>query len=164
MNVRRARRYAGLNLEELAGRIGKSKGWLSMIENGHLRLEKRQDIALIAEVLAVSADTLLGQPVPEIAPGGHPYNLKPFRTVLLDAAIDDPSDVATRPVAALGQLVINMDGALREADYAAMDRELPALLAELQVHVATSAGQDRDEALRLLILASSSAMIMLRHF
>jgi transcriptional regulator with XRE-family HTH domain len=47
MNVRRARRYAGLTLEQLAGRIGKSKGWLSMIENGRLRLEKRQDIALI---------------------------------------------------------------------------------------------------------------------
>ena len=40
-----------------------------MIENGRLRLEKRQDIALIAEVLAVSADTLLGQPAPEIASG-----------------------------------------------------------------------------------------------
>jgi len=38
-----------------------------------------------------------------------------------------------------------------------MHRNLPGLLGELQVHAATSAGQDRYEALRLLILASSSA-------
>ena len=112
MNVRRARRYAGLTLEEFAGRIGKSKGWLSMIENGRLRLEKRQEIALIAEVLAVSADTLLGQPVPEIAPGDGSHSLKPLRAVLLDAAIDEPPDMPARPVATLGQLVTEMDGAL----------------------------------------------------
>lgn len=164
MNVRRARRYAGLTLDQLAGRIGKSKGWLSMIENGHLRLEKRQDIALIADVLAVSADTLLGQPASEIAPGGYSFSLKPFRAVLLDATIDDPPDLPARPVAVLGRAVTEMDGALRDADYAAMHRKLSGLLGELQVHAATSVGQDRDEALRLLILASSSAGIMLRHF
>jgi transcriptional regulator with XRE-family HTH domain len=163
-NVRRARRFAGLTLDELAGRIGKSKGWLSLVENGKLRLEKRQDIAAIADVLAVSADTLLGQPTPEITPGGQAYNLKSLRAVLLDASIDDPPDMAARPVPQLGQAVTDIDAALRVADYAAMHRDLPGLLGELQVHVITSKGQDRDEALRLLILASSSAMIMLRHF
>ena len=59
MNVRRARRYAGLTLEQLAGQIGKSKGWLSMVENGRLALEKRQDIARIAEVLAASASAMI---------------------------------------------------------------------------------------------------------
>ena len=39
-NVRRARRFAGLTLEQLAGQIGKSKGWLSLVENGKVRLEK----------------------------------------------------------------------------------------------------------------------------
>jgi transcriptional regulator with XRE-family HTH domain len=164
MNVRRARRFAGLTLQELADRIGKSKGWLSLIENGHLRLEKRQDIAAIADVLGVSADTLLGQPTPEITPGGNAYNLKPLRAVLLDASISDAPDILARPVAQLGRAVTDMDAALRVADYAAMYRDLPDLLGELQVHAATSKGQDRDEALRLLVQASSSAMIMLRHF
>ena len=163
MNVRRARRYAGLTLDQLAGRIGKSKGWLSMIENGRLRLEKRQDIALIAEVLAVSADTLLGDPVPEIAPGGISYSLKPFRAVLLDATLDDPPDVAARPVAVLAPEVAAVDQALRNADYGTLHQHLPGLLGELQVQAATAAGPKRDEALQLLILASASAMIMLRH-
>lgn len=163
-NVRRARRYQSMSLKELADRIGKSKGWLSMIENGKLSLDKRQDIALIAEVLAVSADTLLGEAVPEIAPGGYSYNLRPLRAVLLDAAIEDPPDMPARPVPQLVQLVTAMDSALRIADYETMHRELPGLLGELQVHAATSAGEDRDKVLRLLILASSSATIMLRHF
>jgi transcriptional regulator with XRE-family HTH domain len=55
-----------MSLDVLAGLIGRSKGWLSMIENGHLRLERRQDIAGIAEALDISADMLLGQPAPEI--------------------------------------------------------------------------------------------------
>lgn len=163
-NVRRARRYQGLTLQELADRIGKSKGWLSMIENGRLRLEKRQDIALIADVLAVSADTILGEPAPEITPGGNSYNLKPFREVLLDAMIGDPPDIPARPVAVLGRLVTDMDLALRKADYATMHRELPGILGELQVHATTSRSADRDESLRLLILASASTTIMLRHF
>jgi transcriptional regulator with XRE-family HTH domain len=163
MNVRRARRYAGLTLQELADRIAKSKGWLSMIENGRLRLEKRQDIALIAEVLAVSADTLLGQPAPEITLNGHSYNLKPFRAVLLDATLDDPPGMAARPVAVLAPEVGEMDQALRDADYNTLHQRLPGLLGELQVHAAAT-GSDRDKALRLLILAAASATIMLRHF
>jgi transcriptional regulator with XRE-family HTH domain len=163
-NVRRARRYAGLTLQELADRIGKSKGWMSMIETGRLALEKRSDIALIADVLAVSADTLLGGPAPEIAPGGQSYNLKPLRSVLLDASIDDPPDIPARPVPMLGDLAAEMDNALRNADYDVLYRDLPGLLGELQVHVSSSVGEDRDEALRLLILASASAMITLRHF
>src|SRR5947208_16375990 len=89
-NVRRARRYAGLTLQELADRIGKSKGWLSMVENGRLALEKRQDIARIADVLAVSADTLLGGPAPESTPGGQAHNLKPVRAGLRDPVGGQP--------------------------------------------------------------------------
>jgi transcriptional regulator with XRE-family HTH domain len=163
MNVRRARRYQGLSLEQLAALIGRSKGWLSMIENGRLRLEKRQDIALIAEVLEVSADTLLGQPASEIRPSGHVYNLKPLRAVLLDAAIDDPPDIPARTVTVLGEITDVMDLALRRADYDTLYQQLPGLLGELQVQAST-AGPERDEALRLLILASASATIMLRHF
>lgn len=164
LNVRRARRYRGLTLQQLADRIGKSKGWLSMIENGHLALEKRQDVAAIADVLNVSADTILGQPAPEIQPGPGRWNLTALRSSLLDVTLDDPPDVAARPVAVLAPVTGQMDQALRNADYDTMLLHLPGILGELQVHVAAAAGADRDEALRLLILASASATIMLKHF
>jgi transcriptional regulator with XRE-family HTH domain len=62
--VRRARRERGLSLEVLAGRIGRSKGWLSMIENGRLRLDRLSDITALADVLRVPVPVLIGVPCP----------------------------------------------------------------------------------------------------
>ncbi len=162
--VRRARRSRGLTVEELAGLVGRSKAWLSMIENGQRALDKRGDIAALALALEVSADALIGQPVPEIQPGRRTLNLLPLRAVLLDGSPDDPPDVPARPVAALRALNGELDVALRTADYDTMHRELPGLVGELEVHAATADGPARDEALRQLILACGSASIMLRHF
>jgi len=164
MNVRSARLHAGLTLEQLAGRIGRSKGWLSMVENGRLALEKRSDIAAIAEACEVSADTILGQTAPEIQPGRRPYNLAPLRAVLLDASLDDPPDIPARGPDALGALAAEVDQALRHADYDVMYRQLPPLIGELHVCASAGDGGGRDEALRLLVQACASAMIMLRHF
>jgi transcriptional regulator with XRE-family HTH domain len=162
--VRRARHARGMTLEETAGRVGKSKGWLSMVENGRLPLERRSDIAALAEALQVSADTLIGQPAPEIQRGAPQWNLGPLREVLLDAGIDDPPDVRARPVCELAALAGEVDAALRKADYDTMLARMPSLLGELQVQAVTAGTQDREESLRLLVLAGGSASIMLRHF
>lgn len=163
-NVRAARRSRGMSLETLAGLTGRSKGWLSKVENGHARLERRQDIAAIAEALAVSADTLVGAPAPEVQPHSKGYNFRPLRAALLDATIDDPPDMPARPLTVLAGLAAGQDQALRTADYDTLTQHLPGLLNELHVHTATGGGDDRDVALRLLVQASASAMIMLRHF
>jgi transcriptional regulator with XRE-family HTH domain len=162
--VRRARHSRGLTLEQLAGLVGRSKAWLSMIENGQRPLDKRADIAALASALEVSADALLGQPAPEIQPGRQTPNLLPLRAVLLDGSPDDPPDMPARPVATLRALNGELDAALRKTDYDTMHRALPELIGELEVHAATADGPARDEALRQLILACGSASIMLRHF
>ena len=164
LNVRAARRSRGMSLDTLAGLTGRSKGWLSKIENGHARLERRQDIAALAEALEVSADSLVGEPAPEIQRDAKAYSFRALRSALLDATLDDPRDMPARPVAVLAELTAGQDAALRRADYATLTQQLPGLLDELQVHTATVAGPDRDVALRLLIQASASAMITLRHF
>jgi transcriptional regulator with XRE-family HTH domain len=163
-NVRAARRSRGMSLETLAGLTGHSKGWLSKVENGHARLERRQDIAAIAEALAVAADTLLGTPAPEIQPHTRAYNFEPLRAALLDATIDDPRDAPARPIAVLAELTASQDQALRNADYDALTQQLPGLLGDLQTHAATTEPPARETALQLLIQACASAMIMLRHF
>jgi transcriptional regulator with XRE-family HTH domain len=164
LNVRAARRSRGMSLETLAGLTGRSKGWLSKIENGHSRLERRQDIAAIAEALEVSADSLVGEPAPDIQRHSRPYNFRPLRAALLDATIDDPRDAPARPVAVLAELTAGQDAALRRADYAVLTQQLPGLLDELQVQAATAEGASRELALRLLVQACASAMITLRHF
>lgn len=163
-NVRAARRSRGMSLETLAGLAGRSKGWLSKIENSHARLERRQDIAALAEALGVSADSLVGEPAPDIRPRTRGYDFEPLRAALLDASLDDPADRPARPPGVLAELTEGQDAALRRADYDTMTRQLPGLLGELQVQAATGDGQERELALRLLVQACASAMIMLRHF
>jgi transcriptional regulator with XRE-family HTH domain len=153
-----------MNLETLAGLIGRSKGWLSKVENGHARLERRQDIAAIAEALAVSADSLVGAPAPEVHPRSQFYDFRSLRGALLDATIDDPPDMPARPIPVLAGLTTDQDRALRRCDYDTLTQQLPSLLNELHVHAAIARGADREVTLRLLIQACASAMIMLRHF
>jgi transcriptional regulator with XRE-family HTH domain len=155
-NVRAARRSRGMSLETLAGLTGHSKGWLSKVENGHARLERRQDIAAIAEALAVSADGLLGEPAPEIRPHGQMYNLKPLQTALLDLSPEDPPDIPARPVPVLREEIQQADASLRAADHAAVIRLLGSAISELCVHAATAGEPDRAAALRLLIRAYGS--------
>src|SRR2546430_8235879 len=124
LNVRAARRSRGMSLETLAGLTGRSKGWLSKIENGRARLERRQDIAAIAEALEVSADSLVGAPAPEIQPHTRSYNFRPLRAALLDATIDDPRDMPARPLTVLAELTASQDAVLRRADYGTLTQQL----------------------------------------
>jgi hypothetical protein len=161
--VRRARRAKGLTLEQAAGLAGHTKSWLSKIENGTMPLDKRADIAALATALDVSADTLLGEPAPEVQPGRHAWNLVPLRSVLLDASPSDPPDVPARPVPVLRALGDQADAALRWSRYDELLPLLPSLIGELEVQAATADGEDRDDALRLLIPAMQLAVITLRY-
>jgi transcriptional regulator with XRE-family HTH domain len=135
--VRRARRAKGLKLAQAAGLVGHSESWLSKVENGRIPLDKRADIASLAEVLGVSADTLLGEPAPEVQSNRRAWDLSALRRVLLDASPDDPPDIPARPVAVLEALNDQADQALRWSRY--------------------------DELLPLLVPATATAVITLRY-
>lgn len=152
-----------MSLETLAGLTGHSKAWLSKIENGHARLERRQDIAAIATALAVSAESILGVPAPEIRPGTKSPALLPIRAALLDTAIDDPPDIPARPVEVLADLAATQERAVHSADYDAMAAALPGIVGELQVHAAAEGGAARELSLQSLVQACGAAMIMLLH-
>ncbi|GAA2622031.1 helix-turn-helix transcriptional regulator [Actinomadura fulvescens] len=163
-NVRAARRASGKSLEATAGLVGRSKAWLSKVENGRTRLERRSDIAALARALEVSADYLMGGPTPEVQPERREYNLTGLQRVLLDYSPDDPPDVGARPIEFLRSEVDTADMALRVADYATVARILPDAIGELFVHAAAADGPGRDEALRLLVRAcGSDATCTLRH-
>jgi transcriptional regulator with XRE-family HTH domain len=161
--VRRARRAKGLKLAQAAGLAGHSESWLSKVENGRIALDKRADIAALAQVLGVSADTLLGEPAPEVPAGRQSWDLAALRTVLLDSAPDSPPDIPARPVAVLRSLNDQADAALRWSRYDELLPLLPALIGELEVQAATAGGADRLEALRLLVPATATAVITLRY-
>jgi transcriptional regulator with XRE-family HTH domain len=70
--IRRARQHRGLTLEVAAGRVGRSKAWLSMIENDRRQLDRIPDIIALAGVLEVPVPSLIGIPCPGCprTPGG----------------------------------------------------------------------------------------------
>lgn len=163
LSVRRARHSRGLTLQQAADRAGRSKAWLSMIENGVRTLDKRADIAALAVALDVSADTLLGEPAPEVQAGRRTWNLVPLRAALLDSSPDDPPDIPARPLPVLAELNRQADDALRWSRYDELLPLLPPLIGELEVHAAGGDGKERDGALRLLLPATATAVITLRY-
>lgn len=150
-SVRKARRYQGLTLEQLAGRIGRSKGWLSMVENGVLALEKRGDIAAIADALEIDAADLIGRPFPAFTRAVP--DLAAMRDALLENSIGDPAAPAAKP---LTQLAAQEMPALREnwrdGRYQDQAAGLGPLLADLHAHA--SGGRKRADALALLTEAA----------
>jgi transcriptional regulator with XRE-family HTH domain len=164
-NVRAARLYRGMSLEVLAGLVGRTKGWLSRVENGHLRLERRSDIRAIAEALQVSPSDLVGEPGPIIRPKERAYgDAVRLRDVLLDTSLDDPPDVPARPLGALTELI---EGRIRRqrraSDYPGLGVTLPPVVAELHVHAAEGDEAQRAAALRLLVETCTAATFMLRN-
>lgn len=55
-------------------------------------LERHADTAAIAEALDVSADSLVGEPAPEIQPHAEVCSFRPLRSALLDVTLDEPRD------------------------------------------------------------------------
>src|SRR5690606_32361053 len=163
-NVRRARHYRGMTLDQLAGLIGRSKSWLSRVENGVLPLEKRRDIAAIADALQVSASDLLGEGASMIPRMRGYGDLTRLREVLLGSRLTSPPDVPARP---LEELTAVANGPLlaarRASDHIAQSRLLPDRIAELHVHVNTGDEQTKARALRLLIDACAAATFLLRN-
>lgn len=163
-NIRAARRFRGMSIETLAGLIGRSKGWLSKVENGHLRLERRSDIHALAEALGVAASDLLGEPMPAIHAGRHDADVVRLREALLDTSLDDPLDVAARPIEALASLACGpIAGHRRAAEYRQLATLLPGVIAELHMHAAAGDEREQREALRLLVDMCTSATFVLRH-
>lgn len=154
-NVRRARVYRGLPLEKLAGMIGKSKGWLSMVENGRIPLEKRSDIAAIADALRVNAADLCGQPLPVFAKGTP--DVVPLRDCLTENSITDAAEPVTGPIAALAAGdAVQAEAAWRAGDHVRQLEILPPLIRQLHAHAAAG-GADRVRALDMLTRASVQA-------
>jgi transcriptional regulator with XRE-family HTH domain len=164
-NVRSAREYRGMSLTAVAGLVGRSKAWMSKVETGKTRLERRSDIRALAEALEVSASDLLGEPVPTIRPRDRAYgDVIRLREALFDSSLDNPVDVPVRPLAALVELV---DGSIREkrraADDAHLSTVLPSILTELHVHAVEGDEREQATALRLLVDLCTSAVNVLRH-
>ncbi len=153
--VRAIRRRRGLSLEAAAGLAGMSKPYLSMLENGQRRFERRGLIEDLARALGCAVTDLTGQPyLPADRDSAAALGTLPAISVALyDADLDEPVDVPAREVAELARWASRANEDTANSRFAAAGADLGTLLAELHVHAASSDTDTRRTALAALVEA-----------
>jgi transcriptional regulator with XRE-family HTH domain len=156
--VARWRDIAGLTQDQLADRVGHSKAYISMIENGARPVTKRSLLIALATALGVSVTDLTGQP-------NRPRNrdeLVLYTAVpALRGALDDDPD--TNPPMHPDQLAAAVDqvmSARMACDYPTLARTLPAVITGTRQLAAT----DEDNGLRLFVRAAVCAALTIKPF
>ncbi len=157
--ARTIRRRRGLSVEVAAGLAGISKGYLSLLERGHRRFERRGLLEDLAGALGCSVADLTGQPYlpPDRDTADALACLPAISVALHDSTLSDASDAPVRPVGVLAALASEANRHTDETRYALAGRDLGPVLAELHTHVVTGTADDRRTALAALVEACIAA-------
>lgn len=151
--VRSLRLRRGLSLEVLAGLVGRDKSWLSRVERGLRPLERRKDIAALADALQVSVVDLTGQPY--VVPGKPEDDATTAIPALRRALQDLPNPAARAEIDQLdaqASVARQMHDVL---DHCGLGRVLPGLLVGLQSTIpAVANAEERRRLQRLLFWAA----------
>lgn len=168
--MRSCRRYRGVSLQVLADRTGLSKSFLSMVENGQRRLDRRQHIAAVADALQVSVADLTGQPFTPADPsqGGAHASVPDVRLALMASSLDYADRDPSRPVAELVEDTAAVMNLRQACEYEKVGRSLSRLLPDLHAAVARSpervpALQSVVPALQSVVLAAQAATLWLKN-
>ncbi len=166
--ARTIRRRRGLSLDVAAGLAGISKGYLSRLETGQRRFERRGLLDDLAAALGCSVADLTGQPYlpPDRGTADALATLPGIQLAIYDCTLHDVPDMPARPVNELAGLAQQANAHCDEACYALAGRDFGAVLSELHVHVAAGNADTRRAALAALVdacLAASGTVRVLGH-
>ena len=147
--ARLIRRRRGMGLATAAGLAGISKGYLSMLERGQRRFERRGLLEDLAGALGCAVADLTGQPYlpPDRQSGEVAAALAEVSVTLHDANLHDVPDIPARPLPHLIAVAVAAHAQVDDARYGPASHGLVALLAELHVHAVTGSFEDRETAL-----------------
>ncbi len=150
--VRLCRRYRGMSLETLAGLTGLSKGFLSMVENGQRRLDRRSHLEAVAYALQVAVTDLTGQPYAPTDPvsAAGQAAVPALRLALLDAASGGDAADLPRPLPELLGVVASVEAMCADSDFAGYGPLLPGLIRELHFYVEDGDADVRGQGLPAL--------------
>ncbi|RSM62184.1 hypothetical protein DMH04_52680 [Kibdelosporangium aridum] len=145
------RKRRGITLETAAGLAGNSKSYLSMLENGERRFERRGLVEDVARALGCSVADLTGHLLPGDQVGAEARATLPEISVALyDSDLDDVPDGPARPVDELARLAAKANEDCANCRYSVAGKGLGAVLTELHTHVVTGNEDTRRRALRAL--------------
>jgi transcriptional regulator with XRE-family HTH domain len=140
LRVARWRDTAGMTQQELADRVGVSKSYISMIENGDRAVTKRSLIIALATSLGVQVEDLTAQPQrPKDRAELAVYSAAPG----IRRALDDDADGPLPDVDDVRRRVETVAYARMACDYQTLARLLPALVADTRT-LANNATTERD--------------------
>ncbi|MGH3912802.1 MAG: helix-turn-helix domain-containing protein [Pseudonocardiaceae bacterium] len=153
------RGHRGLSRDVVAGLAGMSEGYLSALESGERRFERRGQIEDLANAIGCPVTVLTGQPyLPVDRATADALAVVPgIRESICCTALDDSPDLPARPVAELTRWAQQAREHLDQDRYARAGRNLGTLLTELRVHAATSDADTRNQALTALVTACQVA-------
>jgi len=153
----------------VAGLAGISKPYLSQLETGHRRFERRSLLENLANALGCSVADLTGQPyLPGDRAGAEALTALPAISVALDdATLADVPDIPARDVAELARWAAIANEHTANNRYDQAGHELGTLLTELHVHAVTGDTDNRRQALAALteacFVASGTARMLGNH-
>jgi transcriptional regulator with XRE-family HTH domain len=154
LRVARWRDIAGMTQQVLADRVGVSREYISMIENGKRAVTKRSLLYDLAVALGVGVTDLTRQPIQPLTPAEHAaYIIAPAVRLAL-AGPDGTVDPRPRDqLAGLADLALS---ARMAGDWATLSRILPDLVTETQVLA------EAVEELAICVKASIAASFAVR--
>jgi transcriptional regulator with XRE-family HTH domain len=144
LRVARWRDIAGMTQQGLADRIGVSREYVSMIENGKRAVTKRSLLYDLAAALGVSVTDLTGQPIP---PRSAVERSAYIAAPAIRQALDGEAPVEPRSIAHLVDISDWAMAARMASDWATLARILPGLISETAV--LAEEGEDRAIALQV---------------
>ncbi|MEV8630654.1 helix-turn-helix transcriptional regulator [Streptosporangium sp. NPDC051023] len=157
--VRRARKRMGITQRELARRVDRAQSWVSGVENDSIPLDSIALINTLARTLRVHPNELTARPYRGDTPAedrGHSA-IPEIRRQLERYDLDSEWDDKVRPLPELRAATDRARWLRREARYAELADELPALLSELQAATHLYGEPDRSAAFKLLGVAYLAA-------
>lgn len=164
--ARAIRRRRGLGLDAAAGLAGISKSYLSRLERGQRGFERRGLLEDLARALSYSVADLTGQPYlpPDRESAQAKQVITQIERGLNEATLDDVPDIAPRPLVELAAWV-RESALLRDtARYRRSGEDIDAALIELQSHLVTGDGGERQRAAELLTEAAYHAFVLATTF
>ena len=161
LRVARWRDIAGMTQQELADRIGMTRAYVSMIENGRKPVTTRSLMVALATALGVSVTDLTGQPYSPRSRG----EMVMFRAApAIRDALDDPGQDV--PLVPLDELAARVDAAKQvrmACDYERLVEMLPPLLIQTRLY-ANGGSSEAERGLRLFVSVAHTASLALKAF
>jgi transcriptional regulator with XRE-family HTH domain len=164
--LRMIRRRRGMGLDLTAGLAGISKPYLSQLERGLRGFNRRGLLEDLAEAVGCSVADLTGQPyLPPDRESGHAkLVVKQIEYGLNEATLDEVPDRQPKPLEMLSRWVESTAELRDTAHYRPSGEGIDAALVDLQIHVATSSGRERQHAAALLVQAAYHAFVLATTF